>query len=43
MQIVPGDQSQRLITVDGASATEVAVSAVSRLGREGPVAKSKVE
>jgi uncharacterized lipoprotein YddW (UPF0748 family) len=43
MQIVPGAESQRMIAVDGQGATEVAVSAVSRLGREGPVARSKVE
>ena len=42
MQIVPGAESQRLIPVDEQPA-EVAVSAVSRLGREGPVVKSKVE
>jgi hypothetical protein len=43
MEVVPGGDAQRLIAVDGQPATEVAVSAVSRLGREGPIAKSKVE
>jgi len=40
IQIVPGRETQRLIRLkDGTQAREVAVSAVSRLGQEGPLAQ----
>jgi hypothetical protein len=40
-QIVPGSQSRS--TIAGAGATEVAVSAVSRLGKEGPVTRAEAQ
>ena len=44
MAIVPGAETRRMVELaDGEQASEVAVSAVTRLGREGPIARVKVK
>lgn len=43
-EIVPGRETRKLLTAeDGATAEEVAVSAVTRLGREGEIVKVRVQ